>query len=79
MSIVHENQTVTDRKLMPEIFNDHFVHIGESLPIKLMKPIQTLLKKGSLLKSFTQTRFIEPYLNLKLENQLEQIIFQTRP
>ena len=34
-SIVHENQTITDTKLMPEIFNDHFVDIGEKLANKI--------------------------------------------
>ena len=30
-SIVRGNQTITDKKLMPGIFNDHFVNIGEKL------------------------------------------------
>ena len=30
-SIVHENQSVTDKKLLPEIFNDHFFNTGEKL------------------------------------------------
>ena len=69
---------------MPEIFNDHFVNIGEKLANKIDEtntdPLENVpeTKKGSLLKSLTQTRYIEPYLNLKMDNELEQIIFQTR-
>ena len=29
------------------------------------------LKNGSLLKPLTQTSYVEPYLNLEKENQLE--------
>ena len=32
---VHENQTITYKKLMPEIFNDHFVNTGEKLANKI--------------------------------------------
>ena len=83
-SIVLENQTITDRRLTLEIFSDHFVNIGEKFSNKIDEAVQTLLKmfqkqkKGSLLKPLKQTSHTEPYPNLKTENQLEWIIFQTR-
>ena len=69
---------------MPDIFNDHFVNIGEKLVNKIDETNIDLLEnvpeteKRFTLKPLTQTSYIEPYLNLKMENQLEQIIFQTR-
>ena len=33
--VVHENQTIIDKKLMPEIFIDHLVNIGETLANKI--------------------------------------------
>ena len=68
---VHENQTITYKKLMPEIFNDHFVNTGEKLANKIdetnIDPLENVpeTEKGLLLRSLTQTRYIEPYLNLK--------------
>ena len=82
-SIVHENQTITDKKLMSRIFNDHFVHIfndhiGETLANKIVEtnidPLENVPKtekRFTLLKLLIQTSYIEPYLNLKMKNQLE--------
>ena len=65
------------KKLMPEIFNDRFVNISEKLANKFnennIDPLRNVpeTEKGSLLKQLTQTSYIDPYQNLKMENHLE--------
>ena len=60
-----------------KIFNDHFVNIGEKLANRIdetnIDPLKNVpeTEKGSLLKLLTLSK-------LKMENQLEYIIFQTR-
>ena len=63
-SIVHENQTITDKKLTSEIFNGHFINNGEKLANKIHEthigPLENVseTEKGSFLESSTQIRYI---------------------
>ena len=58
-STVYENQTITDKKLMPEIFNDHFVNIGEKLANKIGET------NADLLENVTKTEKRFTYNNRK--------------
>ena len=70
-SIVHENQTITDQKLMPEIFNDHFVNIGEKLANKIdetnIDPLENVseTEKRFTLKTVNPNKFYRALSKLK--------------